>query len=179
MVAAIVPYVPEGDLEKVDGHLRYPGTISVRPEIFTGLLTDIATSLKVTGFKNIIFIGDSGSNTKGMQQVTDQLSAKWGSETGVYHITEFFDNPRWDKWLESEKGIEEVSEGIHDSYRYTAMMMLGGPEYVRAQARKEKDLFSINGISLSPIEETLKIASELADYQIEVTVSAINEKINN
>ncbi len=177
LVATIVPYVPEGDLDKVDGHLRYPGTISVRPEIFTALLTDIAKSLKVTGFKNIILIGDSGSNTDGMQQVTDQLSKEWGDQAGIYHVAEFFDNPKWDKWLAEKKGIKEVSEGIHDSFRYTTMMMLADPEYVRAKERMEKDLFTINGVSLAPIKETLKIAEELADYQIKVTADAINKRM--
>ncbi|MBV6647765.1 MAG: creatininase family protein, partial [Cyclobacteriaceae bacterium] len=167
-----------GNFEKVSGHLRYPGTIGVRQETFQMLLEDVARSLKLTGFENIILIGDSGGNTEGMLAVREKLSAEWGGETGIYHIPEFFDNPRWNEWL-VEKGIKEVSEGIHDSYRYSAMMMLADPEYVRAKVRIDNNLFSINGIDLAPIEQTLSMANELADHQVAVTVEAINKLIEN
>ena len=176
LVATVVPYVPEGDFEKVDGHLRYPGTIGVSAATFHALLVDIATSLKLTGFENIVLIGDSGGNRDGMQAVADELSEVWGPGTGIYHIPEFYENQGLKVWLKN-KGIQEVSEGIHDSFRYTAMMMLADPEYIRASARQEAGLFSINGVPLTPIEKTLDIANELADFQVANTVKAIKRNL--
>lgn len=176
LVATVVPYVPEGDFEKVDGHLRYPGTIGVSPATFHALLVDIATSLKLTGFKNIVLIGDSGGNRDGMEAVANELSKAWGPGTGIYHIPEFYENKGLKVWLKNN-GVQEVSEGIHDSFRYTAMMMLADPEYVRASARQEAGLFSINGVPLAPVEETLKIANELADFQVSNTVKAIKNRL--
>ena len=46
LVAPIVPFVPEGDIDPPTGHMRYPGTISVRESTFRALLTDVAMSLK-------------------------------------------------------------------------------------------------------------------------------------
>lgn len=176
LIATVVPYVPEGDFEKVDGHLRYPGTIGVSAATFHALLVDIATSLKLTGFENIVLIGDSGGNRDGMQAVADELSEAWGPGTGIYHIPEFYENKGLKVWLKN-KGIQEVSEGIHDSFRYTAMMMLADPEYIRASARQEAGLFSINGVPLAPIEKTLDIANELADFQVANTVKAIKRNL--
>ena len=45
LVAPIVPFVPEGDIDPPTSHMKYPGTISVREETFQALLTDICASL--------------------------------------------------------------------------------------------------------------------------------------
>ena len=63
-----------------------PGTISLREETFQALLTDIASSLKVHGFKNIIFIGDSGGNQAGQKAVADKLTAQWTGSAFVATI---------------------------------------------------------------------------------------------
>src|SRR5262249_15150255 len=40
LVAPIVPFVPEGEIDPPSGHMRYPGSISVTQETFKCLLTD-------------------------------------------------------------------------------------------------------------------------------------------
>ena len=76
LVAPIVKFVPEGDIEPPSGWMRYPGTISLRGETFRSLLTDICSSLKQHGFKDIILIGDSGGNQSGMKEVAKVLSKR-------------------------------------------------------------------------------------------------------
>jgi hypothetical protein len=41
LVAPIVAFVPEGDIDPPTGHMKYPGTISLREETFARLLTDV------------------------------------------------------------------------------------------------------------------------------------------
>lgn len=82
LCAPIVEYVPEGRIEPPSGHMRSPGTISLRRGDLPGLLTDIAHSLKVHGFKNIILIGDSGGNRAGQKAVADMLSAQFAGTRG-------------------------------------------------------------------------------------------------
>src|SRR5262245_45522676 len=79
LVAPIVPFVPEGDIDPPSSHMLYPGTISVSEQTFQSLLTDICASLKAHGFKRIILIGDSGGNQDGMKAVAAALSTKWKS----------------------------------------------------------------------------------------------------
>lgn len=54
LVAPIIKYVPEGDFNPPTGHLKFSGTLSLRPETFAAILEDSARSLKQHGFK-IIF----------------------------------------------------------------------------------------------------------------------------
>ena len=87
LVAPIVKFVPEGNIDPPSGHMRYPGTISVSQETFRWLLTDICSSLKQHGFTDIVLIGDSGGNVRGMKQVAEELNAQWaGGSTDVHFI---------------------------------------------------------------------------------------------
>src|SRR5687768_3856227 len=87
LCAPIVAFVPEGRLDPPSGHMRSAGTISLTEETFRALLTDIASSLKVHGFKNVIFIGDSGGNQNGMRDVANAMNEKWaGSGAKAYFI---------------------------------------------------------------------------------------------
>jgi creatinine amidohydrolase/Fe(II)-dependent formamide hydrolase-like protein len=173
LVAPIVPFVPEGEIDPPSGHMRYPGTISVREETFRALLTDMARSLKAHGFEHVILLGDSGGNQEGMKAVAEALGEEWvGSGCTIHFIPEYYDNPRWASWLR-EQGVEEVDEGLHDDVRHSSIMALVDSTTVRAAQRRERGLFQINGVSLDPLEETLRLARGLVDYQARVTVEAI------
>lgn len=177
LVAPIVPFVPEGNIDPPDGHMRYPGTISVSEETFETLLTDIARSLRAHGFLHVILIGDSGGNQDGMRSVAEKLSVEWlDGETTIHFIPEYYDNPLWNTWLELH-GIDQVDEGLHDDVRHSAIMMLVDPTTVRMEQRVAKGLFSINGVELAPVERTLELARELVEYQANVTANAIRMAI--
>jgi creatinine amidohydrolase/Fe(II)-dependent formamide hydrolase-like protein len=141
--------------------MLYPGTISVTEETFRSLLKDIARSLRVHGFMNIVLIGDSGGNQEGMRAVADQLSAMWADEeTAIHYIPEYYDNPLWNQWLELH-GIEQVDEGLHDDVRHSAIMMTVDTTTVRMQERIAKGLFSINGVALAPAERNIEVGRQL------------------
>ncbi len=177
LVAPIVPFVPEGDIDPPSGHMRYPGTISLRPATFKLLLVEIAASLRAHGFEHVILIGDSGGNQDGMAEVAAQLSEEWaGGSTSIHYVPEYYDNPRWRRWLR-DRGIHEVDEGFHDDMRHTSIMLTVDPKTVRMEQRLAKGKFSINGVNLEPAEQTVAVARELVDYQASVTVEAIEKAI--
>lgn len=97
LVAPIVPFVPEGDIDPPSGHMRYPGTISVGEDTFKRLLTDIAASLKAHGFRHIILLADSGGNQTGMKEVAAELTSKWKNSTTIHYIAEYYGLPRADQ----------------------------------------------------------------------------------
>ncbi len=76
LVAPIVPFVPEGDIDPPTGHMKYPGTISLCEETYERLLTDICSSLRKHGFRHIVLLGDSGGNQLGMKAVAGRLDAR-------------------------------------------------------------------------------------------------------
>ena len=56
------------------------GTISLTEATFAALLTDIVRSYKAHGFENIMMIGDSGGNGRGMTAVAKTLDDRVGRE---------------------------------------------------------------------------------------------------
>ena len=117
LVAPIVPFVPEGDIDPPTGHMKYPGTISLTEETYERLLTDICASFRTHGFEHIVLIGDSGGNQKGMKAVAAQLNAKWsGGKTRVHFIPEYYDYAGVGKWLE-EQGIKQDARGTARRFR--------------------------------------------------------------
>ena len=88
LCAPIVKYVPEGDIEKKTSHMASPGTISMREDTFRAVLRDTAESLQAHGFKNIIFIGDSGGNQAGQKAIAEELTAKWAGKAMALHVAE-------------------------------------------------------------------------------------------
>ena len=177
LVAPVIPFVPEGDIDPPSGHMRYPGTVSVTQETFMALVTDIARSMKTHGFRHVILLGDSGGNQAGMEAVAEALSREWeGSGTDIVFVPEYYDNERWNAWIAGQ-GVTEVREGLHDDVRHSSIMMLVDPRFVRAEERQRAGNFHINGVDLAPIEKTRDLARRLVAYQAEVTVEAIRRRI--
>src|SRR5690349_21783669 len=58
LVAPIIAFVPEGDIEPPSFMMRYPGSISLTEPTYQALLTDICASMRTNGFKHIVLIGD-------------------------------------------------------------------------------------------------------------------------
>ncbi len=175
LVAPIVAFVPEGDIEPPSGHMRYPSTISVTEETFGRLLTDICASLRAHGFTEIVLIGDSGGNQSGMKAVAEALTARWAGDTNkcrVVYIPEYYDYPAVTRWLE-ENGIKETSEGIHDDFGITAMMMTVDPTTVRMKQRIAAGKFQINGIPLAPAEKTIALGRKLVDLRADLMIAAL------
>ncbi len=177
LVAPIVPFVPEGDIDPPTGHMRYPGTISVREDTFRHLLADIASSSKTHGFEHVVLLGDSGGNENGMRQVAAELSARWaGSKTTIHHIPEHYNYPAVTRWLDSE-GIRQVEEGHHDDYGISSILMSVDPGLVRLRERVAKDRASINDVSLTPPEKTIAVGRRVVEFRARAAVDAIRKAI--
>src|SRR5438270_2939893 len=119
LIAPIVAFVPEGDIDPPTEHMKYPGSISLTEETYERLLTDICASLRTHGFAHIVLIGDSGGNQAGMKAVADALDARRADGKGrVHFIPEYYDYPGVTRWLE-QQGIKQTPEGIHDDFAIT------------------------------------------------------------
>jgi hypothetical protein len=112
-----------------------------------------------------------------MYIVAKELNKLWEQEgIHVLFIYEYYDNNRISKWLK-EQGIEEGNEGIHDSYKVTAQIMVLNPELVRTKERIAAGKFSINGINLAPQEKTIEFGKKIVSYQTDITIAAIRKRL--
>ena len=179
LCAPIVPFVAEGDLESKSGHMDYPGTISVREEIYEGLIEDVARSMKAHGFQHIILISDNGGeNQKGMKAVADKLNAHWGAPL-VHDIPEYYKSWEGADAILLKKGLTKpgVKDGIHDDPSVTTLIMLTDPRMVRWEERVKAGKASIDGVSIVDKKQAQAWGRELLEYRASVTADAIKKAI--
>lgn len=180
LCAPIIKLVPEGGIDEPTGHMRYPGTISLRGATFRAVLDDVASSLKAHGFTNIVFIGDSGGNQSGMREVAAMLNTRW-SGARVHYIPEFYAaySEAFD-FMEKELGVTEgEKDGIHDDIVITSVMTAVDPVTVRHSQRLEAGLASINGVSISDLEATQEMGKKVLAFRVHRTVEAIRAAIGS
>ncbi len=170
-VRSIVKFVPEGDIDKKTGHMDTAGTISVRPEIYEGIITDTARSLQANGFEHIVFITDNGGPQQQIQQkVAEQLNKQW--KTGrAYYVPEYYASWEGADDIFLKKGLTKkgVRDGIHDDPSSTTLMMLTDPATVRWEERVKAGKATIDGVSIAGKQQALSWGRELLEHQASVT----------
>lgn len=179
LCAPIIAFVPEGGIEPKSSHMQYPGTISLREETFQALLDDVASSLRAHGFTNVVFIGDSGGNQNGMRTVAAALNERWkGSGSRAHFVPEFYRYADAFAFMERELGIKEpTSDGIHDDFVITSIMMTQDPSSVRYEQRVAADRATINGLDIAPKEKTIEVGKRLLAFRVDQTVAAIRASL--
>ncbi len=175
LVAPIVGFVPEGNIDPPSEHMRYPSTVGLTEDTYRRLISEICACYRAHGFKNIVLIGDSGGNQVGLKAVALELSGSWkDGKTKVFFIPEYYNYGDVKKWLD-EQGVIQTDEGLHDDFAMTAMMMTVDPTSVRTVQRQAADKFRINGVELAPIEKTIAWGHRIIDYRAESTVAVIRK----
>ena len=179
LCAPIVKYVPEGDIEKKTSHMASPGTISMREDTFRAVLRDTAESLQAHGFKNIIFIGDSGGNQAGQKAIAEELTAKWAGKALALHIAEYYEYNKVAEYMKSHGIVDGKSDNMHDDPIITLNMFIDDPNSVRYDARVKAGKATINGVSIADSQKNLEMAKAIVEYRATVTANAIKTAIAN
>ena len=195
LIAPIVKFVPEGRIEPTTGgHMQYAGTISLEPATFELLLIDIARSYRAHGFTDIVLIGDSGGNQRGMKNVADTLNARRARDTinstaRVHFLPEYYSEDQWSWDYLKSLGIVQVDSlapegqardrrtdtrnGMHDDIYYEAQIAVQDPRHIRAEQRAKAGKLTLHGVDLAPIAKTVELGKKLAEYRAGNTAKAL------
>jgi creatinine amidohydrolase len=177
LVAPVVTYVPEGNIEPPSGHMRYPGAITLPNEHYMKLLEYAARSFKVNGFKNIVFIGDSGGNQDGMKQVSEMLNKEWaGAGVRIHFVPEYYSGSgeSFRDWLMSQ-GEKKEDIGTHAGITDTSQLMAIDPKLIRKDKLADKGGFEGSGVSGNPTRASVAYGKKGLDLKVERTVARIKE----
>jgi creatinine amidohydrolase/Fe(II)-dependent formamide hydrolase-like protein len=163
-----------------------PGSVFITQATFNAILTDMSTSLKTMGFKDIVMIADSGGNVRGMTDTAAALTTKWqGTAARAYYITEYYEEDKWSFDYLKTLGIFQKPDvqsatrwDIHDDYHYQALVALTDPKLIRPEQRRKAGRFSINGVEMESMDKVLANARKLVDYRATITARAIQKAIS-
>ncbi|MSR36092.1 MAG: creatininase family protein, partial [Gemmatimonadetes bacterium] len=154
----------------------WPGDIPVRTETYKKVFKDIATALKMQGFRDIVTIGDNGGNERPLAEVANELNSAWGASSAarVHHIAEHYaQHGVIDKML-TGWGITIQPEGIHDSYRVTATLAAIDLENIRLEERIAAGKTSIDGQPVVAID-VVSNGKKMEEIKVLATVAAIRK----
>ena len=170
------------------------GWVSLSQETYRAVLADMGDSLRGMGFKTVLYLGDSGSNTGGMQQAANALNAKYkGEPARFYHIPEYYDYRSVQEYIQHELKIPEMmrlnvgpdgqkqtssngwADSIHEEYAIAAIMALRDPSTIRYFQREKAGRAIINGVDLKPLWKTLENGRKFVDLRTRLTVAGIQK----
>ena len=176
--ALIAPIIPMEAGNPENKYLEW-GSLYFTAETFQAVVRDMANSLKSQGFKHVVLLGDSGGNTAGLRAVAADLGPKWGADARIYHIPEYYN---WTSqggvrdFVINQLGIpEKQSEGVHDEYGLSAVMMAVDPKIILFDERVKAKKATINSISLEPKAKTIENGKKIIEFRINVGVEAIKK----
>ena len=175
LCAPVIKHVPEGGIDPPTGHMRTPGTISLRDDTFKALLTDTAESLIAGGFTEVLFIGDSGGNQAGQQAVADTLARTYAGRARGLHVPAYYDYDAVISHMASKGLIETTQEHLHDDAFTTLNMYVVDPDSVRFAARTAAGKARINGVDLSDAARNETLGREIVAFRAAFTAEAIEK----
>jgi creatinine amidohydrolase/Fe(II)-dependent formamide hydrolase-like protein len=76
LVYPVLPYAVTGNAIKPTGHMRFPGSVSLPPEVFFGVVRGVAQSALTAGFKVVALMGDHGGGQDEMALAAKELDAQ-------------------------------------------------------------------------------------------------------
>ncbi len=175
LVAPVVAYVPEGNLDPPSGHMRYPGAITLPNEYFTKVLEFAARSFRVNGFRDIVLIGDSGGNQNGMQQVAEMLNREWaGSGVRLHFVPEYYRGTGYAEWLMTQ-GEKKEDIGTHAGITDTSQLMAIHPQHVRKDKLADRGGFEGSGVSGNPTRARVEYGKKGLELKIDTAVRRVKE----
>ena len=174
LVAPVMAYVPEGDVDPPTGHMRFAGTITTPQHVFEQVLEFAARSLVQHGFTDIALLGDSGGNQAGQRAVADALNREWeDGPARVHHLTDFYPGPG-DAWLR-EQGETEADVGSHASIHDTASLLFLNPEMLRLDQFGPGVAGDGSGLVGNASRSTAEYGERILEMQIAAAVRQIRE----
>ena len=175
LVAPVITYVPEGDIDPPSGHMRFAGTISIPREVFESVLEYTARSLRQHGFTDILFMGDSGPNQAPQESVAERLSREWSREgINVFHIGDWYKIGVFDDYLISQ-GANYEQIGSHAGLRDTSLLLAIAPEHVRTNSMSPGRGPDVDGVSGDPTIATAEYGQIGFDLIFKAALNQIKE----
>lgn len=181
LVAPVVTYVPEGTVSPPDGHMRFPGTLSIAEATFEAVLEATAESLKQHGFKVIALVGDSGGNQGAQQRVAERLTRLWqASGVRVIQANDYYQNNGQIAYL-ANQGFSAPQIGGHAGIRDTSELMFVQAAGVRSRFKEDHSSadFALVGADGDASRASPMLGRILLDLKIDAAVRQIRNVLHS
>ena len=174
LVAPVLGYTPEGNVNPPTEHMKYAGTVTMSEATFEEVLVSAGRSYRQHGFKDIVFIGDHGGYQRSLKRAAATLNKEWAGTGARAHAIEEYYTAISKEYAEAlkEKGFTEEQIGTHAGLADTSLMLAIDPSLVRTN-RMKTARNGVDGVSGDPSIST----SELGKLGVDIVVRRSTEAI--
>jgi creatinine amidohydrolase len=180
LVSPVLAYVPEGGVAPPTGHMRYPGTLTLPEPYFEAVLEFAARSLALHGFRDIVFLGDSGDNQAGQRAVARRLNRAWAAATARAHAIDAYYRASTDgaRRILRTRGYRDAEIGAHAGALDTSLMLAIDPSLVRRdRLQPAAGGTGWPGADGDPSRATAEVGQAVVQFIVAETVDAIRQSI--
>ena len=181
VVGPVISYVPEGSVSPPTGHMRFPGTITVPDDVFRRTLEWAARSVRLHGFRDVVFLGDHGSTQAGEKAVAARLNREWAATPARAHAIEEYYRAATTGFREllRTRGYRPDELGEHAALPDTALTLAVDAGLVRTDPPRDAHVPGAgSGADGDPRRATAEIGRLGVDLIVTRTVAAIRESTN-
>ncbi len=176
LVAPVLAYTPEGNIDPPTEHMGFAGTISISDDAFKSVLLGAARSFQKHGFVNVVLLGDSGNYQKLLTQVADSFNRQAGkSPTRVHHLLAYY-RAGQTTYVDAlkAKGLSNAEIGTHAGSADTSLAMAVDAALVKPERFAEAvRLGKSGGTAGDPRASTAAIGQLGVDAVVKISVDAI------
>ncbi|HKS19834.1 MAG TPA: creatininase family protein [Bradyrhizobium sp.] len=172
LVYPVLPFAITGDAAARSGHMRFPGSVTLPPEVFSGVVRAVAQSALAAGFKLVALMGDHGGGQDELARVAQSLDApSRRSGARVLYVGDLY--TRADTQFEevlAKRGItsKELHAGIADT---SAVMFLDAEKWIRKDQIAAAN--EATGVQGSPALASAELGKIYLDMKVENAVNQI------
>ena len=174
LIYPILPYAVAGNALTRTGHMRFPGTVTLPPEVFFGVVRGVGQSALTAGFKVVAIMGDHGGGQDEMALAAKELDSEArASDARVLFIGDLYAKSRVQmRELLAKRGLptDEDHAGIHDTSALLALETTPG-QWVR------KDKLSLadakTGVQGHPQFATPELGKIYNDMKVDLALKQI------
>lgn len=168
-----------------------PGTIGLTAELFAALNEQVVEQLIISGFKNVVLMGDHGGGQQQLGEVAQKLDAKYKDQgVRVVYCDEVYSkaNDDFNTWLtdngypaSAHAGIPDTSEMLYlgGDYGWVRKDLvkdaLGDPVLPRGQRPDPDTPRKNNGITGDARRSTAELGKRIFDMKVEYAVRQIHQ----
>lgn len=148
----VIPPISYG---KSNEHIGIPGTISLSASTLTGLVTDIANSLKASGFRRLLLFNTHGGNMDLLNVISREVRISTG-------MMVFYLSPSSLDVASDLMSQEELEFGIHGGDYETSVLMHLKPDWVQEECRV-REMPSMERFDYLTLESKIRFAWKMND----------------
>jgi creatinine amidohydrolase len=173
LVYPVMPFSVTGTITPKAGHMKFPGSVTLPPEVYAAVVRGVAQSALSAGFKVVALMGDHGGGQAELAKVAKELDAAHRKEgVRVLYIGDLYYKSDTDlkDWLTKHGLPHDVHAGMWDT---SPLLYLEKPgQWIRKDKLAEAN--EGNGVVGKPTLATPEIGKAFLDIKVENAVNQIH-----